>query len=118
VEWATDGRGNLPAREYYRSLDEEDRAKMNALFGRLAAFGQISNREKFKNLKPTAPDLWEFKSFQLRFIGDFRRGGRFLVAHAVRKKKDNLDRPDIEIARRVLRANDDYESETQGRGHA
>lgn len=82
---------------------------MNALFQRLADAGRIDNREKFKCLGNKGADLWEFKSFQLRFIGDFRRGGIFVVAHAVRKKSDDLSPSDIRTALRVLQEDDQRE---------
>ncbi|MCZ6479261.1 MAG: hypothetical protein O6929_02470, partial [candidate division NC10 bacterium] len=80
VEWAVDEKGNMPAREFYLGLTDRDKAKVNTLFGRLAEFGEIRNREKFKQLGAKAGQqaqgLWEFKSFQVRFIGDFRPGRR------------------------------------------
>ena len=109
MEWATDARGRLPAREFYEALSDEDRAKASALFRLLADTGKIHNREKFKSLGAKGRNLHEFKSFQLRLVGDFRRGHRFLVAHGVRKKKNDLSRADIETALRVLRENDQNE---------
>lgn len=114
VEWAVGSRGNLPARDVYRSLPDTDKAKVEALFHRLAEFGPIGNREKFRQLGkkagPKARGLWEFKSFQIRFIGDFRPGGRFIVSHGLdNKKKDDLPRSDIEKAVRILEEHDSSE---------
>lgn len=111
VEWAVDSQGNLPARDVYLSLSNEHKAKVEALFRRLADFGRIENRVKFRQLGekagPKARGLWEFKSFQIRFIGDFRPGGRFIVAHGLNnKKKDDLPRSDIEKAVRILEEHD------------
>ncbi len=110
VEWALDSQGNTPARNYYLSLLEKERAKVNALFRRLAEQGVIYNREKFKRLGQKAggkgAKLWEFKSFQDRFLGDFRPGKRFLIAHALYKQSDNLSQSDIERAVRILEEND------------
>jgi hypothetical protein len=39
-------------------------------------------------------------------IGAFRAGKHFVVAHGVRKKKDDLDPVDIQIAARILKEND------------
>ncbi len=59
---------------------------------------------------PKARGLWECKSFQIRFIGDFRPGGRFIIAHGLdNKKKDNLPKPDIEKAVRILEEHDSIE---------
>ena len=113
VEWAIDSGGRMPAREVFDDLSNVDRAKIIALFQRLAADGGITNREKFKQLGekagPKARGLWEFKSFQRRFLGDFRPGRRFLVAHGFTKKKDGLKRADINRAIRILDENDAYE---------
>ena len=89
VEWATDGNGNRTALSYYPKLADRDKAKINALLKLLADLGFIDNREKFKKLgskaKGEGSELWEFKSFQLRFLGDYRQNGRFIIAHAFRK---------------------------------
>src|SRR5262245_761464 len=103
VEWAFNALRELPARAFFLTLSDGDRRKVMALFQRLAEFGRISHIEKFKALGKAGLGLWEFKSHQIRFIGDFREGKRFLVAHGLWKKKDNLDRADIEHAARVLR---------------
>ena len=114
VEWAVDSRGDLPARKVYLSLHDKHKVKIDALFRRLADFGPLSNREKFRQLGEKAGTkargLWEFKSFQIRFIGDFKPGGRFIVAHGLdNKKKDNLPTPDIEKAVRILEEHDSRE---------
>jgi hypothetical protein len=79
----------------------------------LAKDGVIPNREKFRKLGQQGgkkySHLWEFKSFQLRFLGDFR-GKRFLVAHATRKKSDNLSEGDKEKTVRILDENDAVEA--------
>jgi hypothetical protein len=108
VEWAIARNGHLPGKVFYDGLPEKDQAKMLALFKRLADTGRINNREKFKQLGPKAgkqgSGLWEFKSHQVRMLGDFRLGRRFLVAHGTRKQKDDLDRADIDITLKVLAA--------------
>lgn len=106
VEWAIDARSRVPAEEFFLALAAGDQAKILGLFERLAETGRISNVEKFKSLKDRGFGLWEFKSFQTRLIGDFRSGRRFVVAHGVTKKKDELDRADLLIAVRVLGESD------------
>ena len=105
MEWAVDARGKMPGREFLLSQDETDQAKVYALFKQLADTGQLRNREKFQKL--TGTDLFEFKSFQLRFLGDFRTGGRFVVATGLRKKKDKANQTDIRHALRILREYDE-----------
>jgi hypothetical protein len=119
VEWAKDAAGKLPARDFYLSLSQGDRAKIDILFANLAENGRISNREKFRNLGEKAGQqgraLWEFKSFQIRFLGDFRKGYRFVVADGLYKRKDNLRPADIEIALRILSENDAREKQRESR---
>ena len=107
MEWAVNAQGQMPARDYYLTLSAADQAKIQARFNRLAQFGHISNEEHFKKV---ADHVWEFKSFQLRFFGDFRPGYRFVVAHATRKKKDRLDSRDLETTMRVLAEHDARET--------
>ena len=113
VEWATDGNGNTPALSYYLELTDSDQAKINALLKRLADRGFIQNREKFKKLgskaKGKGSELWEIKSFQLRFLGDYRQNRRFIIAHALRKKSDKLPKSDIAKAVRILQESDQRE---------
>lgn len=93
--WAHDA-----ARFFFDQLSDKDRAKVLSLFQRLGDHGRISNKEKFKSL--TGTDLWEFKSFQIRFLGSFRPRGRFVIALGMRKKKDRHSRSDLEKAARIL----------------
>jgi len=117
VEWAIDLKGEMPARDYYLKLPDEDKAKVNTLFQRLADFGSITNWEKFRQLGEKAgakaKGLCEFKSFQIRFIGDFRPGKRFIIAHGTRKKKDKLPQAEIEKAIRILVEHDAREGGVQ-----
>jgi hypothetical protein len=106
VEWAIDARLRLPAQEFFLSLDASDQRKIAALFQWLASEGRVPNREKFKGLGVQGGGLWEFKSFQIRFLGDFRPGARFLVALGLRKKQDALRPADVQAAVRILAEND------------
>lgn len=114
VEWAVDAAGKAPGRDFFSGLQSSDAAKMQALFNRLAEHGKIANNQKFKKLgdmQGTA--LWEFKSFQLRFLGAFAPGGRFLLADGLRKKKDAHSRGHLERAARIL--NEHRQAEEQSR---
>ncbi len=87
---------------------------MLALFHRLAETGRINNREQFRNLGQRGgkrgSELWEFKKFQDRFLGDFRPGHRFLIAAYEQKKKDRLDPDVVNRAIRIMKESDDYEA--------
>jgi hypothetical protein len=85
-----DAVGESSAKMFYSELEQRDRAKILALFNALAEVGWIPTRERFKKLgKRRNWSLWEFKSFQIRFIGALTkqaRPGEFVVALGVRKK--------------------------------
>jgi hypothetical protein len=106
----------MPAREFFLSLGDSDKAKVLRLFQWHADSGPIRNPTKFRPLGGSAGKKYsrmrEFKSFQVRFIGDFRPGGRFLLAHGLIKKQDDLPVSDVERAARILTENDEWE-----RGH-
>lgn len=109
IEWAIDDRGRMPALEFYEELPLAERQRMLALFKRLADTGDIASREHFKSLGKSGDNLWEFKRFQIRFLGDYRPGGRFVVALGLRKKTDALKRSDIEKASRILAEHDEQD---------
>lgn len=109
-----DANGSMAAKAEFENLNDADAAKVAALFQRLANFGTIANREKFKKLGKKGVGLFEFKSFQDRFIGDFRPGKRFLIASYTKKKKDKLDPAVVKRAVDILFANDQWEKENKG----
>ena len=110
VVWAIDARGRMPAREYFDGLAEGEKAKVLAVFQLLADQWKITNPEKFGRLgsraKGDGRKLFKFKSFQQRFLGDYRPGFTFVVAHGTLKKKDDMDPTDIATAVRVLAEHD------------
>lgn len=112
VEWAVDSRGHMPALEFFKELTLADRQKVGVLFKRLADKGDITSREHFKCLGKSGGGLWEFKRHQIRFIGDYRPGGRFVIALGVRKKRDELNPADIKKAQRILAEHDARERGT------
>ena len=112
VVWAVDASGNAPALEFFSSLSDGDAAKMETLFNRFANTGKIHNQQQFKKLDDVRGQaLFEFKRFQLRFLGGFAPGGQFVVALGLRKKKDAHSRQHLERAARIL--NEHHEREAQ-----
>ncbi len=110
VEWALNERGRMPAHEFFESIGDGDQAKALALFRRLADAGKITNPEKFKKLDAIrGQHLFEFKSSsQIRLLGAFRPGCRFIVAHGVIKKQDRHSARDLETAARILSEHDEW----------
>lgn len=100
IEWARDASGSPRAKEFFDGLSDSDQAKVLTLFQRLGDIGRIRNSTKFKKV---ADDLWEFKSYQVRLLGDYRPGRRFLIATGLKKKRDRHRPKDLEKAREILR---------------
>lgn len=73
---------------------------MLALFRWFAEEGRIQNREKFKKIEDS-DGLFEFKNFQIRFIGTIR-GREFVIAHGLQKKQDKLPKEALKTAQRIL----------------
>jgi hypothetical protein len=115
VVWAVDRRGRTPAKRFYSELAQADRAKIQSQFNNLAKDGHIPTTERFKKLRNMRGlALWEFKSFQIRFIGTFSKGtspGEFVVAIGLRKKSDRHKDSDLERAARIL--NEHYENRSK-----
>ena len=102
VVWAVEESGKVQARDFFESLSDADKSKVRALFRRMAQTGSIPNREKFKKLKDVKGcAIFEFKSFQIRFLGTFD-GNRFVVALGLRKKRDKHMKGHMERATRIL----------------
>ena len=103
VVWAVETGGKRAALEFFKALSDQDAAKMQVLFRRLAEFGRIDNPQHFKKLEDRqGVAIWEFKRYQIRFLGGFGPGRQFVVAHGLRKKRDKLRSPDISRAARIL----------------
>jgi len=88
----------MPAKEFFdQDLTELERQKLRPPMTRLADDGRVANEERFKKVEGT-DGLWEFKLHQVRMLGFYMSGGRFILTHGLRKKKDRLSNSDIEMA--------------------
>ena len=82
-----------PAKDFYESLSQNDQAKLNTLFVRMADHGRISNGQKFKRVEA---DIWEFKCFRIR-MSCYQSGRCWFLLHGFEKKGDYW--PGGELAR-------------------
>lgn len=89
--------GTSPGEDFFSGLDVRDQTKLLALFRLFADTGKIMNREKFKKI---SSDLFEFKSFQIRMFC-FIESGRVVITHGAIKKRDDLNKSDIQRAERI-----------------
>jgi len=99
VEAVLNPDGKCPAQEFLDEQLESDRQKIKALFFMVALKGnQFRNGEKFKKLDG---EIFEFKSYQIRLLCFFHRGGRLIITHGLIKQTDNMRRGEIEKAERI-----------------
>lgn len=100
VDFASDAKGHQAARSFFTNdLTLDQQAKMAALFQRLADFGKIHNREKFKKLVDSH-NIYEFKHNQIR-IGCFQCGKVWFLTHGFIKKKDDWPPAEVTRAERI-----------------
>ena len=89
----------MPAKEFIEGLSERDQRKILALFRRMADKGNVPNTEQFKLVEGK---IFEFKKQQIR-VFCFRKDDRWLLTNGYKKKRDKLDRSEIDRAQRVMR---------------
>lgn len=100
VVYAVRTNGTSPGHDFYlNKLDDGDKAKMNALFVRMADHGTITNEEKFKKI--TGSDFYEFKSFQIRMPCYFLPGRLLVITHGFKKKSGRISPAEIDTAKRI-----------------
>jgi len=101
IEYAVCSNASMPAREFIEDeLSQAEQATLLALFKRMADHGSVPNREQFKVVRGK---LFEFKKHQIR-VFCFRKDDRWLLTNGYRKKKDRLDRGEVERAERIMDA--------------
>lgn len=106
IEYAKDARGREPGREFISSLSGREKSRILRLIELLQTTGRIKSYTDFKNLGDRGQNLWEFKAHQARVFGDFRPGGRFVIAGGHVKKQDWMSPAILSSAARVLHEND------------
>jgi hypothetical protein len=107
IEFAVLVNGQMPAKAFlagpWSKQQEKDVARMAAWIDFLAQAGFVSNREAFKKLEGTN-NVFEFKAHQLRLFCCFLDGARVILMDGVVKKKDKLERSDVERMQAFERA--------------
>lgn len=91
-----------PYTKFIKSLTAKEKAKLLALFRRLADHGLIQDGHKFKKLDG---DLWEFKARTpetgLR-VTCYRDGDTWILLTGFRKNEDDADPREIKLAKSVM----------------
>ncbi len=112
IEYAICANGSMPAKEFVEGLSEPDQRKILVLFRRMAEKGNVPNREQFKKVENK---IFEFKKQQTR-VFCFHKEDRWLLTNGYKKKRDKLDRSEIDRAQRIMQEHLKRErSERRGR---
>ena len=102
VEAAVRRDRSCPALAFMKDLSVGDKAKLLALFQRLADHGRIEDGQKYKRLDG---DVWEFKArgqdTGLR-VTCYRNGNVIVLLTGFRKKEDEADPREVALATAVL----------------
>ena len=98
IRYAVRRNGKMPAKEFIESLDSQARIKLEVLFERMAEYGQIRSKQKFRHLDGK---IWEFKSDQNRVLC-FRHGNSWILTHGFTKKQDKTPRKEIDRANDIM----------------
>jgi phage-related protein len=100
--WGRDSGGHMRAKDYFDSLDNKNRAAIEARLRRYADHGRLSNDTQFKReVSPT----FAFKIFKHRIIG-FRFRNDVVLIDGFGKKTDNDTRADRNLKAAAARATD------------
>ena len=90
--------GTCPAMEFIASLNPADRAKVDALLRRTAEHGPPQSEEKFKRVEP---DIYAFKSFQIRIPCFYGGKGIIFLSHGFKKKQDKWPPAQVKRAKDI-----------------
>jgi phage-related protein len=95
LEWYFDENGESKAQEYFNRLDEKQQLRFLFLVKRIGDFGQISNKEQFRN---EGDKIYAFKPQTDRFLCFFFTGQKIIVTNAFEKKQQKLPKNQKEKA--------------------
>ena len=102
IEWYFDRNGNCQSREYLLDLDSTSQQKVFYLFKRMADFGRINDKTKFRN---EGDSIFSFKPQPERFLSFFVKGNKIIITNAYRKKTNKIPKNEKEKA---LKCKNDY----------
>ncbi len=88
--------------EYYQDCDDVTRASLLYLVKRISDHGQIYDETKFR-IEDKEHKIYCFKPRQERFFCFFFSGKRIIITSGHTKKKQKLDRNELEKAVRIWR---------------
>ena len=110
IEFYFTERAELPAKEYFDSLEHPVKIKLLALAKYLAENGKLFDETKFR-LVDKRGKIYEFKPKEERFFNFFFGGKKIIITNAYRKKGQKLNSQELEKA---INLKKDYESRVKG----
>lgn len=87
IEWYIDEKGESQSLEYLLNLDPPSQQKIFYLFKRIADFGVINDKTKFRN---EGDSIFAFKPQPNRFLSFFVKDAKIIITNAFMKKTDKL----------------------------
>jgi phage-related protein len=107
VEWYYDEAGYSRAFEYFLSTSQVQKRKFLVLVKRIAEFGKIFDKTKFRN---EGNDIYAFKPQPDRYLSFFIKDKKIIVTNGFCKKTDKLPKSEKELAIRYM---EDYLNKRQ-----
>lgn len=110
IEFYFDGRGEIPAKQYYDSASRSVRLKFLALVKRMAEHGKIYDETKFRIVDKNKK-IYEFKPKAERFFNFFCKGKKIIITNAYPKKGQKVNQQELD---RAIDLKKDYEIRAKG----
>jgi phage-related protein len=95
VEWYCDDQGKSQPYDYFLSISDKQQDKFFMLVKRMAEFGKIFDKTKFRN---EGDDIYVFQPKPDHYLCFFVKGRKIVVVHAFSKKTDKMPAKEKQIA--------------------
>jgi phage-related protein len=99
IEWFQNASGKSQARDFFKSLNMQNRAKTIALFERMADIGKIYDKAKFRHEEG---EIYAFKPQPNKFLSCFWKGKRIIVFAGFIKKSQKVPKKELKRAKEYL----------------
>jgi len=94
-------RGSYPTEEFIKSLNNEEKVSLIALFKIWGENkGHLRNEHKFKKLEQHLVAILEFKDYQVRLAGFWKPNYNFNLIYGFKKKQDRWPQSDLNTMRK------------------
>jgi len=110
VEFYFTVKGELPAKEYFDSLDRQVQVKFLALVKYMAEEGRLFDETKFRSVDKKQK-IYEFKPMAERFFSFFCEGKKIILTNAYRKEGQKVNLRELA---RAINSKKDYELRVKG----